>query len=112
MVAELGNLQESALGRLLQTTCSSRTAEWVEPEKPSLTKATQIKAAEVDSLSLYLPISKIYSGTSARHLDITQQKQKNKPRGQPRSEPATQPEVLHQANPNNDRPTFSVDACT
>lgn len=108
--AKAGDLQDTAVRNLLsQPRILQRTREWVEPEKPSPAAPTQKKAGDVD-LYAYQPISAIYSGLSAKELDVAQPKTKVKTRGTPRPAPTPEAEALVQPNPADPQPTFSVDA--
>ncbi|PWY69622.1 hypothetical protein BO94DRAFT_628459 [Aspergillus sclerotioniger CBS 115572] len=117
MVAKAGDLHDTAVRNLLsQSRILQRTAEWVEPEKSrpaGSTGSAQNKVGDVDLYALYQPISTIYSGFSARELDIAQPKTKAKTRGKPR--PPThidEAEALLRVNPADHQPTFTVDART
>ncbi|KAE8309788.1 hypothetical protein BDV41DRAFT_567103 [Aspergillus transmontanensis] len=107
MVNKAGDLSGTAARNLLsQPRILQRTREWIEPEKAQ--RASQDKAGGVDLYTLYQPVSSVYSGLSARALDIPQPKTKVKTRGT--SHPVGKPEALPQPDPVDRQPTFSVDA--
>lgn len=111
MVSRAGNLHGTAArnvlsqGRILQ-----RTPEWVDTQKPQAPSAQDKVVGEADPYA-YLPISTVYSGLSAKELDIAQPKTKVKTHGTPQA-PAhsTEAEALLHPNQADPQPTFSVDA--
>ncbi|GMG04758.1 unnamed protein product [Aspergillus oryzae] len=106
MVNKAGDLSGTAVRNLLsQPRILQRTREWIEPEKPQ--RASQDKPGGVDLYTLYQPVSSVYSGLSARALDISQPKTKVKTRGT--SHPVRKTEALPRHDPVDRQPTFSVD---
>ncbi|OGM51061.1 hypothetical protein ABOM_000292 [Aspergillus bombycis] len=111
MVTKADGLYGTAARNLLsQPRILQRTREWIEPEKAQ--PAAQNKAGHVDPYVLYQPASSVYSGLSARALDVSQPKTKVKTRGPPRPAPAPVREAAALVQPDSiDRqPTFPVDA--
>ncbi|KAB8243617.1 hypothetical protein BDV35DRAFT_407355 [Aspergillus flavus] len=107
MVTKAGDSSGTAVRNLLsQPRILQRTREWIEPEKPQ--RASQDKPSGVDLYTLYQPVSSVYSGLSARALDISQPKTKVKTRGTPH--PVGKAEALPQPDRVDRQPTFSVDA--
>lgn len=107
MVTKAGDSSGTAVRNLLsQPRILQRTREWIEPEKPQ--RASQDKPSGVDLYTLYQPVSSVYSGLSARALDISQPKTKVKTRGTPH--PVRKAEALPQPDRVDRQPTFSVDA--
>ncbi|KAJ1712176.1 hypothetical protein NYO67_5650 [Aspergillus flavus] len=107
MVTKAGDSSGTAVRNLLsQPRTLQRTREWIEPEKPQ--RASQDKPSGVDLYTLYQPVSSVYSGLSARALDISQPKTKVKTRGT--LHPVRKAEALPQPDRVDRQPTFSVDA--
>ncbi|QKX58716.1 uncharacterized protein TRUGW13939_05843 [Talaromyces rugulosus] len=111
MFAKAGDLPGTAIRNFLsQPRILQRTLEWVEPEKATPLVPAQDKAGEVDLYASYQPISQVYSGISARTLDVAQPKTKAKTRGTARPEPVTEAEMVLQPNPADRQRIFPVDA--
>lgn len=113
MFAKTGDLRDTAVRNLLsQPRILQRTREWVEPEKATPRVSTQNKVDENGLYASYQPVSQVYSGISARTLDVAQPKAKSKTRGTPRPppEPVSEAQTVLQPNPADRQPVFPVDA--
>lgn len=113
MFAKAGDLRDTAVRNLLsQSRILQRTREWVEPEKTTPAVAAQDKVGEADLYASYQPISQVYSGISARTINVVQPKPKAKTRGTPRppEELVSEAKTVLQPNPADRQPMFSVDA--